>query len=398
MPPQMRASMISSSRSEKRSKCRGWPGNRGLATSKAIRSRAEEVLQCVHDAAGHAAVAGRVVGEVRGRQRRRGRGRRVEQRPPIRVGRGVWIAVGLREADRVDRPPPLARVLVLPAHDRRVGRGQRDHAEQAGVLRGAEPVARGQLAHDAAVEPHRVGLPEDRRHRLVGGAIRAVELAEALDLVQVTRVGAAGQRGRSVGQEPARVRDQERPHVADPPRRVDRRQRRRHAPFAGRGALRERVRHPGRQAPVVRARGEHGRRGVLAGRDPARLGPPGRDRGQRGVVLTLKRGQPLRIARGERAERRRGRGGVLGRRAVGAGNVQVRLVAAVDGIDRVVDRAVHHREVQRRRVRRRAGSQDRALRVQIPVDHRVRLGGRRGGEGAQRADAEDGKLSHRATV
>ena len=188
-----------------------------------------------------------------------------------RIGHGPRIAVGVGEADRVDRAPEQALVLVLPADDRRVGGGQRDHAEQARGLRAAEPVTGRQVAHEAAVDHQRLGLPEDRRHRLVRGPVRAVELAEALDLLEVARIGAAGELVRAVREEPAGARDEERAHVADPPRRFDRGLRRRDAPLAGRGALRERVRGAGRQPAVVRARGQHRRGRRLAGSDPAVL-------------------------------------------------------------------------------------------------------------------------------
>ena len=67
----------------------------------------------------------------------------------------------------------------------------------------------------------------------------------------------------------------------------------------------------------------------------------------------------------------------------------IRLMAVVDRVDRAVDGAMDHREAQRRRVRRRAGGEDRALRVQAPIDDRIAVRHRRRGrEGDERADAE----------
>jgi hypothetical protein len=199
-------------------------------------------------------------------------------------------------------------------------------------------------------------------------------------------------------------RDEERPHVADPPGRFDGRERRRHAPLARIRPERERIRRAGRQPAVVLARGEHGIRCALAGQDAAGLRPPVRDRGERRVVVALQRGEPIRVPRGQHAEGRRGGRGVLGRCAARARDVQVRLVTPVDRVDGVVHGAVDHREVERRCVGRRAGGEDGALRVEVPVDNRVALGGRRCGERGQRAEAQDGEpsrsdvLSHPATV
>ena len=52
---------------------------------------------------------------------------------------------------------------------------------------------------------------------------------------------------------------------------------------------------------------------------------------------------------------------------------EVRPVATVDRVDRVIDRPVHHRKVQHRHRRRLPGSHDdRVRRNQVPVGHRVR--------------------------
>ena len=117
---------------------------------------------------------------------------------------------------------------------------------------------------------------------------------------------------------------------------------------------------------------QHRRRAGLTGGDPARLCPTVRDRRQRDVVVTLQR-RPAAPgttppARGTpRSPRPRPSRPSARRR-----HAQIRPMTAVDRVHRVIDRPMYHREAQRRGVRRRPGCEDRALRVQVPVEHRVR--------------------------
>src|SRR5512132_3448904 len=230
---------------------------------------AEEGLQRVHEGTADAGVPRRVVREAGGDERRSGDGnRRVEERQPGRVGLGRRVAVASGLADRGDRAPEVPVVLVVPAADRAVGPGQVRHREQAGALDAVQLLALRQRAEDAVPDRDAAVLPEDRGCRLVGGAARARKRAELLDLVEVLRVGGAGERVRAVGAEHLHARDEERVHVPYAGAGVAPEVGRRLPPLSGIGAFddRERV-----KASVVGARGEHRRGGGGPRRDAVLL-------------------------------------------------------------------------------------------------------------------------------
>ena len=305
-------------------------------------------------------------------------GRRVEQRRPARVRLGRRVAVGRGLTDRRDRTPEVPVVLVVAAADRAVAPARlvmrRDGRCPRCRARGLP-----ERTQDAIPDRGTVVLPEDRGLGLVGGARRARERAEPLDLVEVPRVGPARQAfGRSV-------------------RSISALGTRNGSTFATHGAgSSAKLGGDGRQTPgvvaddererpaaaVALAGGEH--RGAAAASPtamPAVLPGPFGDRRQRCVVLRLERRWLRREQCDEDAEGRR-RGGRVGRvRRGGRGRDEVRTVAPVDRVDGVVDGALDHREAQRRGVRRLSCSRDdRGGRDRVPVGHGVCARWRGGGK------------------
>jgi hypothetical protein len=154
MPLQTRASMISWIACVKRSKLLGGQGageHLLLSAVKAILSVPKNASSaCVHGRAAEAAVPCWMVGKAGRDERRPGdRDGRVEERQPGRVGLGRRVAVRGCLADRRDRAPEVPVVLVVPAADDAVGRGQVRHRIEAGALDDVETSGRGQRPEDA---------------------------------------------------------------------------------------------------------------------------------------------------------------------------------------------------------------------------------------------------------
>ena len=138
-------------------------------------------------------------------------------------------------------------------------------------------------------------------------------------------------------------------------------------------------------APIVRPRGEHRRCGRLAGGDPARLWRPVGHTRERRVVERLER-RPLRREHADEDLEGSGRrGGLFGVRRIGRGRSEIRPVASVDRVDSVVDRALDHRQAERRDVRRLPRGRGSGRRDRVPISHRIgaRLPARRGRHAAE---------------
>ena len=206
----------------------------------------------------------------------------------------------------------------------------------------------------------------------VWSAVRRVLVSEPtrLDLLEVPRIRHARQGLRTLRTQSGRARDEERPHVAHPWRGLEHEQWRRPSPLARSEALDDRER---REAPVVRPSGEHRRGGRLAHLDPAGLRRAIGDQRERRRQLPVEGRLLRREQRHEHAIRRgrdRRRRGVsrIGHR----GRSQVRLIAALDRVHRVVDGALDHREMQVRDGRPLPGrGDDGRLGVGVPSDHGV---------------------------
>ena len=195
MPPQTRASMISSNACEKRSKCRGGigrlserPESRRTRPGRCRRSRhrVEDRAVGSRDPTG-----GRGTAAWRAAASAASTDRTARASPGRRSSR---VAVVSRLTDRRDRAPEVPVVLVVPARDRAVGAGKVDHGEEPGLSAMSScRVARSRRTRfqSAMARPARRSRP-----RLVGGARRADQRAELLDLVEVLGVGRARERVR----------------------------------------------------------------------------------------------------------------------------------------------------------------------------------------------------------
>jgi len=208
------------------------------------------------------------VGRRNQRRRVADRCRWVEQRQPGRISHGRRIAVGVGLANRRDRTPELPVVLVVPAADQGVCRGQVLHREQASVLDDVQVLAGGQSAKDPVPQRDRLVLPEDRSIGLVRGSGRAGERADLLEFVEVFRVVVTGERVWPVGAEHLCARNHEWQHVPDPRRGVVREVRRRRPPDARRWRV-QRWRRS--EASVIHPRLKHCRGCRLTDSDPRSL-------------------------------------------------------------------------------------------------------------------------------
>ena len=136
-------------------------------------------------------------------------------------GNGRRVAVLRRPADRVQRPPEVEVVLVVPGVDRRVGRRQVLHREETGAVGGVEVIPCDELAGDVVPARDGVALPPLGDVRLLvraGGAGRPA--ASPLTSLKSVRLCGAVERGWTSGAELRRALHQERLHAADPRGRV----------------------------------------------------------------------------------------------------------------------------------------------------------------------------------
>ena len=223
--------------------------------------------------------------------------------------------------------------------------GEVHHRQQACLVDDVELPGRRELAGEPVVEHSRCELPEDRACRLIRGPGRAVQRAERLHLVEVLRVLLARERVGALRAELRGALDEERPRIPD--RRVGvERSRRQRSPVAGIGADHEaeveRI-----EISVVPAGREHRRRRGLAGADAFHLAQAVRDSVERCLV---RRVEPRHLGRRYELDEHvvgcRGNGRVCRcprLHAEGLDVQEVRLMAAVDCVDGVVDRALDHR-------------------------------------------------------
>ena len=164
----------------------------------------------------------------------------LQQRGPGRVGDRRRVAVDAGEPDRGDRPPEAVVVLRVPGADVAVRQGQVQQAEQPRALPEVEPLRVRDRPGDAVPRQRRALDPEQGDLGLVGRAVAGsgdVVAAEALDLVDVRGVLAAGQRVRRAGTELRAVLQHEGREVLAQTRRESERGARRVAVLARGGAL-----------------------------------------------------------------------------------------------------------------------------------------------------------------
>ena len=300
------------------------------------------------------ALRGRIVGDGRG----------VLMTVPGRVTRGGIVAVVVALADGGDRAPRIVHIADLEARDERVCHCHVHEGQDTGAVPGVE-VARGRHRARDGVPGARALEPEARDLRLVGRADRADLAPDVLHLVVVPRVGSAGQ-CRRPGKPELRCRQQGERRDVSPARngrgevsasrvrigdgRVGRNRVRMWPPLAGTHA-----RRIGRVAgdTVILAQRQHRGTGGAADGHALVPGGAGGDAGDRHGIGLLGQGERGALLSG-RAEaiddtdkhRMGGRGDRgVGRRGRVCGPLEVvGVVLAVDRIQRVVDRPVHHRE------------------------------------------------------
>ena len=176
IPPHTRASMISSSRSEKRSKWRGWPGNRGLVTSKATRSLWKKSCSTLTTAlltqlwpegwSGKlGSIRAGVVGVAGSNSGRQFGSASVAGLPSVSAR---WMAsIGRQNRRRYLSFQQAIAASAAPSVS---------YPEQARVLRRAQPVAGREIARHPAVE--RIGWACQKIAAIVWSAVR-VGLAKA---------------------------------------------------------------------------------------------------------------------------------------------------------------------------------------------------------------------------
>ena len=146
------------------------------------------------------------------------RQRRPWQRPR-RVRRSRGVAVLRSPADRLKRPPEAEVVLVVPVVDRRVRCREVLHREETCALHRVEIVPCDELPGDVVPARDGVALPPLGDVRLGCGPGRGrhhAVAAERLDLVELRRVGGAGECKRTGGTELRRALHQERLDAAHP--------------------------------------------------------------------------------------------------------------------------------------------------------------------------------------
>ena len=334
---------------------------------------------------------------------------------PGRVADGGIVTVVVALANGRDGAPEVVHVANLEAGDIGIRHREIQEREKPGTVPRIEVLARRHRPSDP-VPGSGTLEPEPRYLRLLRRADRAHPSADALDLVEVARVGRARQ-GRGSRQPVLRRREQgERCDIA-PPRQYRWRVPTRHIRIGNRRVRRRGVgmgpplarAHPGRvgrvpRRAVVLAKRQHG--GPCRASDADALVPARSigDLGEGGGIRLLHESERCAFLRG-RAETAddadehrvsgRGHGGV-GRRASIARPLEVvGVVPSIDRVQRVVRRSVHHGE--------RAGGLDGDLAVRVdhvhrrlvPLNDRV---ARRLGESGARQDGhhgdEDGDTKH----
>ena len=296
----------------------------------------------------------------------------VEQRHPGRVGHGRRVAVAVRLADGGDRPPEAPVPLVVPAADRAVGPGQVPIASIRALRLCPGPRSVASVRKHAI--PDRDAAVCQKIAASVWSAVRFVLWSEpsCLTSLKSLRVGGAGQRVGAVGAEISTL--------------------------GTRNGLRCRPRGPGscvksggvgRESPGVRAvttvtpdRPSSARAASIAAAAASptasrRLRAAGRRPCRRGTRRTAPGG--LRAGRGtaRRAPGRPRRRRPRRVRAPGRGRARYGRCPR-DGVDRVVYRALDHREAESADRRRLAGgADDRGRGDVIPVGHGVGVRPRR---------------------
>ena len=308
-------------------------------------SRPKKSCRRLGDRAAEAREPGRVVGV----------GRRRDQRRPGRVRRRRGVAVARGLVDRGDRPPEHVARLVTPRHDRRIG-GVRVRAREHPRV----------VGHGAALGVR--DRAQDARHRRGGVARAPVLRRERL-------VDASGSRSTPSRSSLTSLKSAAYARVwsacgGRPRNRSGSRSTNGLTSFSqAAGSLTPLVgRHSPGRVPTGNVNGAAGKRpsparaaimlgrGGHAGGDAALARRSGRDPGERVRVGRLDQrdargGEPGRavepaveqhVARGGRD------GGLLRVPRLGRGRGDVRLVAAGDRVDRVVDGAVDHRQVHAR--------------------------------------------------
>ena len=243
-----------------------------------------------------------------------------------------------------------------------------------------------------------------------------VQRAEPLDLGELLRVLRAPDVVRPIGPKHLDVGDEERPDEPDPGRGIHGDGSRRTLRWSGPpipGIRARRVRE-GDEATVTLSCLEHRGRRRLTDFDPALLGRSVRHAPERCVVERLERpelrgGHPGQGRRRGREADEHAEGGGRGRGLLRVARIrgrrhEVRRVAAVDRVHRVVDGALHHRHAEHGAVRGLPGAgrrrrEDRRRRDRVPLDRRVRGGlcvcGRRGE--ARECEQRGGRESDRAS-
>ena len=108
---------------------------------------------------------------------------------------------------------------------------------------------------------------------------------------------------------------------------------------------------------------------------PPSFSAPARDRGERGGVLGRQVRERDRLIGGndgdENSIRRSRDGSIFGVPWIGLGLDEVRLIAAVDSVDGVVDGALDHRKAQRGRMCRRVRCENRSTRIDVPLRYGI---------------------------
>ena len=238
------------------------------------------------------------------------------------------------------------------------------HREQARGIRDVQPLLDGQRPFD--LRPLADGAdPEGHERVLLRGARGALGGTKGLHLVEVRRVLGAVERVRALGAVVLGALGQERLHAGDPGGRELGELRRGRAVLARAVAKGEWIVSA---SAVTFSRGEHRCRGRVPDSDAGVLRRAIRDRGERGVEERLEVGLLVRERAGEHAMGSRRRGRDLGRIGPGLEQAEVRLVPPGDRVDGVVDRTVHHRQVQVRHRGRDAGCAGRCQGVHVPVE------------------------------
>ena len=302
------------------------PGQGGVGQREVLTVAAEERAQ---RRGGRRADLGVGTG-VAGVQRRRC------QRRPRGIAGGVRVAVVVGRLHRGDRTPAMVGVLRVVQRDHAVGHAGVEHREHPRVLRERVVVRHARRLGDLVPDVlHGRGAPELADLRLLVGPRGAVHLTQRLDLVEVRGVAGRGHGRRCRRPELVTGAERERPHGC-PVREHGLLEARRRELILARARLRSERRGCGRRA-VVGACGEDGLGGVRAHPDALADVRAATDLGERVLVLRIDR----RLLAGEQRQqdgvRGRRRRCIGRRRARSRVPSQVRGIAALDGVDRVVD-------------------------------------------------------------